>query len=309
MRRSSVTRPSARRSLLVTFCLAPLALLAAGCFSATPTQQDLLVHAARSLSGTKSVRLDGAVQVAVTRRSRTERWSAELHGGIAKPAISLAGAIDLDKAGGERTTYPFALRLAAKTLYAQVEGSWYSASLGDLRRQSAAAASAVADGKPRSLLAKLRTLLAAQDIAEHAFRGTVTRGPELDGQQTWEWQGTVDAEGALAMAAKYGGDKARLTPKKRKQALAVLEQLGRICRITVVAGSDDKPRRLEITVDADRQQAGELARAAGKAAAGDVGAVHARLRVDLSHWNEPVQATAPSGARPLEQLLSGIFAR
>jgi hypothetical protein len=308
MRRSGATRLPARRLLLVTFCLAPLALLAAGCFSATPTQQDLLVNAARSLSGTKSVRLDGAVQVSVTRRARTESWSAELHGGVAKPAISLVGSVGVDTGGGESKTYPFALRLAAKTLYAQINGSWYSASLTDVRRKSAAAASAAADGKPRSLLAKLRTLLAAQDIAKHAFSGTVAQGPELDGKKTWEWQGTVDPEGALAMAAKYGGKKARLTPEKRRQALAVLEQLGRICRITVVAGSDRKPRRLEITVDADRQQADKLARASGQAAAGDFDALHARLRLDLSHWNEPVHATAPSGARPLEQLLSGVFA-
>src|SRR5205814_6595543 len=122
MRRSGATRLPAQRLLVVTFCLTPLALLAAGCFSATPTQQDLLVNAARSLSGTKSVRLDGAVQVSVTRGARTESWSAELHGGVAKPAISLAGSVGVDTGGGESKTYPFALRLAAKTLYAQING-------------------------------------------------------------------------------------------------------------------------------------------------------------------------------------------
>ncbi|MFL5928966.1 MAG: hypothetical protein ACJ77E_18715 [Gaiellaceae bacterium] len=305
MRRSGVTGVPARRFLLVALCLAPIAVVAAGCFSATPTQEDLLVNAARALSGTKSVHVDAAVQVSVTRQTtRTESWSAELRGGIAKPAMSLAGAVAVDKAGGEPRTYPFALRLAAKTLYAQIKGGWYSASLRDLRRQSAAAASAAAGGKPRSLIAKLRRLRAAQEIAKHAFRGTVTRGPELDGQKTWEWQGTVDPEGAVAMAAKYGGDRATLTPGKRRQAVAALEQLARVCRITVVAGSDGKPRRLEITVDADRQQAGKLARAAGQA--GDADAVHARLRLDLSHWNEPVEATAPARARPIEQLLKGV---
>jgi hypothetical protein len=289
-----------RRSLrpfLFAFCLIPLALLAAGCFSATPTQQDVLVNAARSLSGTKSVRLDAAVQVSVTRRHKTERWSADLRGGVSKPTVSLAGSVDAGK-----KTYPFALRIAAKTLYAQLKGTWYSAPVGKLKRESIAVS-----GEHRSLLGKLRTLLAAEDIAAHAFRGTVTHGLKVDGSETWQWQGTVDPEGLLAMAAKYGGDRAKLTPAKHEQALSVLEQLAKLCRITVVTGSDGKPRRLEIDIDAGRQQVAELARAAREKRADDLDAVHATLRLDLSHWNEPVAAATPSGAKPLGELLSGIF--
>jgi len=285
------------RPFLVTLCVTPLALLAAGCFSVAPTQQDVLLNAARSLSGTKSVQLDGTVQVSVTQRRRTENWSAELHGGISKPAVSLAGSVDTG-----RRTYPFALRVAARTLYAQLHGTWYSAPLGELKRESVAAS-----GKQRSLFGKLRTLFAAEDIAAHAFRGTVTRGPELDGAETWQWRGTVDPEGALAMAAKYGGDDAKLTPEKRGETLDVLEQLAHVCRITVVAGGDGKPRRIELEVEADRQQVAALGRAAREARAVDVGAVHAKLRLDLTHWNEPVHAAAPPGARPLGQLLSGMF--
>jgi hypothetical protein len=275
----------------------------------SPSQESLLVNAARSLSGARSVRLDGAAKVAATQRGEQQGGAATIRGGISKGAVSLAGAVKLDTSDGKQTL-PFGLRMTSQKLYVQLMGAWYSSSTTDLKQRASAAADSAAgtDKKSsQSLLEKLRTLMAANDIAAHAFIGEVSHGPELDGSKTWQWQGTLDPEGALAMAAKYGGAKGRLSAAEREKAQTVLQQLAALSSITVVAGTDGKPRRLEIKLDANKAELAALDKASGEDAGGDLSELHASVRFDLTHWNKPVEVVAPSAAKPIEQLLAGML--
>jgi hypothetical protein len=296
-----------RIMLVLACCLVPLALLAAGRGrGGTPSQQALLVNAARSLSDVQSAQLNAAVNVSTTDKGKLSGGSATIRGGVSKQAVSLDGAVKTNSSGVEQDL-PFSLRVTPKQLYVKLLGDWYSSNLKDLKQQAEQTADkAAGHDKRQSLLAKLRTLMKANDIAEHAFSGTVTRGPKLD-TDTWRWQGTVDPDGALAMIVKYGGTDLQLKPGDRARAEKALAQLADLAQITVIAGTDGKPRRLEVRVDASEAQLDTLNKTLEMKAADNLEGVHASVRIDLSHWNEPVTVTAPAGAKPIDQLLSGLF--
>jgi len=296
-----------RPTILLICGLLLLASTASSCSSAeaggtAPSQQALLVNAARSLSGATSVRFDAIAEVSAMQNGKDIGGDASLRGGVARHAVSLDGSVKVHARAGEETL-PFGLRVTGRQLYVNVLGRWYSASLDHVKRQALKRANTAArPGERQSLLRKLHTLMAANDIAGHAFTGEVSRGSKLDGTDTWQWQGTVDPDGALAMLAKYAPP-AKLDAAKRALARRMLEQLAKLSTLTVIAGTDGRPRRAEVKIDANAAQLASLTQAAGAAAAaGQLSELHASVRIDLSHWNEHVSVTAPSGAKPIEQL-------
>lgn len=289
-----------RRTLPVLCGLLLLAPAASSCSSAeaggtAPSQRALLVNAARSLSDATSAQFDAVAHVSARQKGKPVGGDARLRGGVSKDAVSLDGSAKQDK-----KSFPFGLRVDGKHLYLNVLGDWYSAGLDNVKRQALKRAKTLAGPRRRqSLLQKLHTLMAANDIAGHAFAGKVSRGPKLDGADTWQWRGTVNPDGALAMLAKYAPPFAKRAQEKR-----VLELLRKLSTFTVIAGTDGRPRRVEVRIDASASQVASLAKMPGgtATAAGELSEVHASMRIDLSRWNEKVEVTAPSGAKPIERL-------
>jgi hypothetical protein len=312
-RDTTATKEFSVRRILALLCLIPLAMLGTACGgSQAPSQQDLLVKAARSLSAAKSAQIDARARLSVEQQDGTTSGLATIRGGLSPQATSLAGSVKFGTDGADRRI-GYGLRVKPKQLFVKIMDGWYSAPLSDLKQQAKDQLSGVAAGskaKPKSLIAKLRTLMAANDIASHAFTGEITHGPKIDEGETWQWSGTISPEGVIAMVEKYDSkDLEEAKPADREKAKKLLAQLAKVSTITVVVDEGGKPLQLELAIDATKQQIAAIAKAAEEKAGADVKAVHAKICVDLSHYNEPVTVSAPAGAQPIDELLSGLFGR
>ena len=76
----------------------------------------------------------------------------------------------------------------------------------------------------------------------------------------------------------------------------------------LIGRSDDRVVTEVLNIGASQAELAEIATAAGKASgAGDLEKISFELQVDLSHYDEEFAVTEPQGAKPMDELLHGIF--
>lgn len=299
------------KKLAFPAALLAIVLLVAGCGAAGVgggDQTDVLSNALISLSGTESVRIDANVKVNAKGVNGGESGSASLSGYVSKnDRASLDGSFTYTKDGKPKEMM-FGLRLTKEKLYLKLMSDWYMASLKDLKEMADQQA-AQSKKDPRTIIERLRTRAALRDISRNAFVGAVSDGPRLDGVETTQWKGTIDPDGVIEMAIKYGGDDASMTDEERAKAKATLAQISKLLEITVVVGKDDgKPRRIVTRFQANEAEMKEIQKAAGEAGTGDYpDQLDVSVKINLSDYDKPFDVDEPEGAKPIEQLLGAFL--
>ena len=174
--------------------------------------------------------------------------------------------------------------------YVRFMGVWYEAESGLADVLTKAQSSAGAD-----LLADLMTPDGLGKRFDELFEGDVTRGPDVDGAATWQFEGRLRPETLARYIELYGNTK--LTDNDRAQ----LEKVAETSHLVLVVGQDDHlPRKIELSLDPpkglhfDSQDIGSSG-----------GAFSAK--VELSDFGKDVSFTAPKGAKPLDELFQQLF--
>ena len=124
----------------------------------------------------------------------------------------------------------------------------------------------------------------------------MTAGPEIDGFETWKFDGHFRADGFAELTEKY--DRVKLTEYDR----ALLDRVAAATHIVIVAGRDDRlPRQIRFSIappvglrfDADSLQGGNSATMS--------------VTIELSRYGTDVSFDAPQDVRPLDELAGRIF--
>lgn len=171
-------------------------------------------------------------------------------------------------------------------------GQWYGTT--DFGLADAMKELEESDEKAAELWRDLQTGDGVRRYFDRAFTGEVSEGPELDGQATWEFEGTLDAEGFVGLAEEFGEDEDR----------EVLEMIARGTRLTFITGREDLlPRRLELVTEIS----GEDLEEAGADDFGPVDSFSFVLTVELSEFGKSVAYEAPQDFQPLENAFEGFF--
>ena len=292
--------------------LLAIALVVAGCgsgdkVSSESVQKNVLAGALISLNEVDSAHFEATLTGEVVAKDGGT-FSARLNGDLGEKKASLAGSLDFQSRGQSKQSFSGGLRLTSKKLFVELMNEWYVSSLAELKALGEQRAGKLSES-PLSIVDRLRARSAVQDIAESAFVGEVSDGPVLDGVETVSWVGTLNPQGVLDMALKYGGENGKLDPAERQQVLAALEVAAKLSTLTVVVGSEDgRPRQLKFAFTANQAELAEIATAAGEASgADDLEKISFELQVDLSRYDEEFAVTEPQGAKSMDELLQGIF--
>lgn len=241
--------------------------------SATSAKQS--AHYALDL--TVSIEATHALKNALVRALAANPIRLHLEGDASPKAFTGDGSISL--MGQE-----FAGKILAgpSELYVELLGTWYGTKQYGLRT-----------------LRHLARRSNAQQLWQHAdelFEGTISDGPTLDDVDTWEFKGTLDAEGIAKVVAQNGE---RLTA----QQLDALRSLQNATKLTVDVGKDDYlVRRADVSIDLDSDALKKLQRTDPRLSG--LTALHVSLGIDLDKWGETVTITPPDSYKPLLGLTS-----
>jgi hypothetical protein len=291
--------------------LLAIALLVAGCGSgdkvSSADQKDILARALISLNEIDSAHFETTLTGEVVAEDGGT-FSASLNGDLGQKKASLAGALDLHPTGQGKQSFSGGLRLTSEKLFVGLMNEWYVSSLAELKALGEQRAGKLSES-PLSIIDRLRARSAVQDIAESAFVGEVSDGPVLDGVETVSWVGTLNPQGVLDMVLKYGSENGKLDAAERQRVLAALEVAAKLSTLTVIVGSEDgRPRQVTLSFEADQAELAEIAAAAGETSeANEPEKIDFELQVDVSRYDEEFSVTEPQGAKPMEELLQGIF--
>ena len=173
--------------------------------------------------------------------------------------------------------------------YIRFMGVWYQAGsgLGDvLAKANAAGGDLVSDLMTPERLGKRFSEL---------FEGDVTKGPDVQGVATWEFDGRLRGETLARYVELYGHVK--LTDNDRGQ----LQKVAEASHLVIIVGQDDHlPRKIELSLDPPkglRFDSAEIASSDGAFSA----------KVELSDFGRDVSFTAPKDAKPLDALFQQLF--
>jgi hypothetical protein len=292
--------------------LLAIALLVPGCgsgdkVSSESDQKNVLAGALISLNEIDSAHFETTLTGEVVAKDGGT-FSARLNGDLGEKRASLAGTLDFQSHGQSKQSFSGGLRLTSEKLFVGLMNEWYVSSLAELKALGEQRTEKLSES-PLSIIERLRARSAIQDIAESAFVGEVSDGPVLDGVETVRWEGTLNPEGVLDMALKYGGENGKLDAAERQRVLAALEVAAKLSTLTVIVGSEDgRPRQVTLSFEADQAELAEIAAAAGETSeANEPEKIDFELQVDVSRYDEEFSVTEPQGAKPMEELLQGIF--
>jgi hypothetical protein len=213
----------------------------------------------------------------------------EIEGDASLEAFTGEGSVTFTGA-----TFEGALIAGPHEFFVQLMGRWYGTTefgLADARKELEAS-----DDEAAELWRDLQTGDGVRKYFDRAFIGEVSEGPELDGQPTWQFEGTLNVDGIWALAEALGEAPADYR--------AVLEAIAGGTRFNFVVGRDDRlPRTLELTVDLSREDLENLD-------ADDFGEAESLgflVNVELSAFGEPVDYEAPEDFQPLDQAFESFF--
>ena len=131
---------------------------------------------------------------------------------------------------------------------------------------------------------------------DQVFTGTVLAGPVVDGVETWEFRGSLNVDGILALAEEYGGE--AMKPEER----AKFESLAEVVHFRFTAGRDDHlPRSYSMDVELDGSDLNELGQS------DSLDSVDLHIAVKLSDFGKDVSYERPAEYEPLEKLFESLF--
>lgn len=146
---------------------------------------------------------------------------------------------------------------------------------------------------PQGLERELGAEEGLADRFDDVFEGSVTDGPVADGVPTWAFNGRLNVDRLLELAAEEGS----LEGDTREK----IEELAESTRFTFLVGKADLLPR-SILLDLSGEGA-DLMGIAGP----EAGRVSFTIRGSFSRWGEPVTITPPSSYAPLDELLGQFF--
>lgn len=133
---------------------------------------------------------------------------------------------------------------------------------------------------------------------DELFDGEVGEGPVVDGVPTWQFEGTLDADGVLDFARRF-----EATPTDLDERM--LRIVADATRLVLVVGRDDAlPRRLEVSVELS---ADDLKEMEGRASGPFAGAANFSATLELSDFGKSVEIQPPEEFKPLDALFEQLF--
>lgn len=253
-----------------------------------PAPAELIVQTLQASSGQHSAKFTATVEADI---KTSDPQLSVMFGQPVKLTVSGAAAADaVDLAGevlfaGQR--HKLGLKADAKQSFIGWADAWYGPQPGVRARDSDVAA------------AQRDYEQAAAAVRKHADKlldGEVSDGPELDGTDTWQLDGTVSADGIAKIAAAEGQP---LSAKQQSTLNAVTSQV----KISLAVGQDDGlPRRAHVKVDLSERQLAKLKSTAPASGPLPVDRIRASLTLTMSDYGTKVDVKAPQNAQPVDAL-------
>jgi hypothetical protein len=216
-------------------------------------------------------------------------FTFHLEGDASASALDAGGSVSFG--GG---TMRGRVLIGEHDFYLQFMDQWYGEH-GDGLVEAAEGAKAEHDG---ALWDELATADGLRRNFGQLFEGEVTEGPDLDGVQTWQFEGRLNADGAADFARRYGAE-----PTDREKAM--LHKLADATRFLLVVGQDDRlPRRLEFSVELSEEDLKEMEESDSGPFAG---ASNFEATLELSEFGKPVEIETPADFKPLDALFEQLF--
>jgi hypothetical protein len=278
-----------RRFLSAIAFLAALVVVlgAAGCGARfergageAPAPGDLAADALAALEAEGSAHFVADVKTTLDGYSEEAPFSVHAEGDASGDALDVEGSVGV---GGFSVSGH--VLAADHNLFIQFMNTWYG------EHQGIADALAEAQ-KKRNGSSPWQDWATSDELRKNfgeLFIGTVSAGPVVDGVETWQFEGHLNAEGLARLGRRYG-----------EATLPELnEKMSKASRFLLVVGRDDHlPRRAEFTVKLSPEDL--------KALSND-GAANFQATLELSDFGKPVEVKAPDDFKPLEALFEQLF--
>ena len=199
---------------------------------------------------------------------------------------ALAGDLQVSFPGG---TLGARVLANEQDVYVRFMSEWYHADAG------VSDALKKAGENNGELLLELTTPAGLGKFFAELFEGEVTRGPDVDGVATWEFDGRLRSETLADFVERYGG--VELTENDR----SLFEKVAATSHIVVDVGQDDDlPRKIELTLNPPKDlhfDSNELESSDGAFS----------VTVELSDFGQEVSFNPPKDPRPLDDLFGQLF--
>jgi hypothetical protein len=177
-------------------------------------------------------------------------------------------------------------------LFLEFDGKWYGESGPGLAMAFAALAG------QQEVSADLSSPEGTRNSFDDFFTGDVDAGPEIDGVETWQFDGLANPDGLAQLENAQDlleGDRTRL------------ETLARAIHVTLVVGQEDHlPRRIELKLELSQDERDEL----GDFYSGDFqgwSKNNIDAKLVLSRFGEPVSYDPPDKYGSLDTFLDNLF--
>ncbi len=211
---------------------------------------------------------------------------AEISGKASPKAVDISG-----KATVSGRDFQLGIRADAQQSFIQFMNTWYGPDKGI----TGATQSTATD--PAELK---QTLLKLREHANDVLKGEVTEGDEVDGQKTWQFEGTLNPDG-IAKVAQAEGKPMSADEQNGLRALAPLVKL------RFATGQDDGLLRL---VGIDFKLTEAQIRTLDALSDGEpfpLKALAVNLTLKLSDYGTPVTIEAPANPQPKEALSGALL--
>jgi hypothetical protein len=130
------------------------------------------------------------------------------------------------------------------------------------------------------------------------FEGEVKEGPAVDGVATWRFEGRIDADGVITLSERFG------EPMTAEEA-ELIRKAAEASKLVLVVGRDDHlPRRLELSVQVEPEELGQMQ---NSGYANIEGAENFTSTLVLSDFGKRVEIDPPTEFKPLDELFSRLF--
>lgn len=290
------------RALLAGF--AALALVATGCGTAsdgpgssggTPSGADLAGDSTQALfeAGSAHYVLDGSFSV-------EGEEAMGLHSPI---TLHFEGDYSQETYTGEGTvgwpggTFNVGFLLGQQGFFLRLFDRWFGSDEYGLARLEAELEKD--DPRAAELYRELQTGEGVRRFFDRVLTGGVAEGPDAEGVPTWEFKGTLNADGILGLMREYGAE----TPPPDQ--LEAFRRVAEKVEVTFLVGKDDSLlRRLDVAVKLTPEDFAGLTEAEEL---GPDGRFELALALVLSDFGKSVPYEPPATFEPLEKALEAFF--
>lgn len=287
-----------RRVLAIVASLATLALAATGCgetgeasATAAPAPADLAADALGALAerGSAHFVVDASFRDPV--EEDTSPLVVHAEGGASVAGLSAEGSVDYGFGPVEGKLLVGAREVL---VYAKAFDEWYGTRGTGFALVGRFAT--LGPDQPVWLLAVLATEDGLRRYSDDVVEARVRPGPDIDGVETWQLEGALDAEGIARLLDRPAED------------LEALELVASASRFVLVAGRDDRlPRRIELHIDLTPEVAAKIDDWDAFELPGG-GVQDTEIAIALSGFGGPVAYEPPASIKPLDELFARLFA-